>query len=108
MRKLRNIIKKTFDGSIIADDRVLKHWPMGIVFIVFALVLIAFQYSDQKTIKKTNAIQRELKELRTEYLTSLSEYYTKKQQTEITKQLDKVGIKPSMVPPKRIVVPKPK
>ncbi|MDR0437014.1 MAG: hypothetical protein LBH22_01790 [Bacteroidales bacterium] len=98
--KIRHIL----DGSIITQDKVLQRWPYVIFLVCLAILLIANNYVSEKIVRETNALNRELKELQTEHLATLSEYLRKSQQTEIERKLEPVGIKPSTVPPKRIKV----
>jgi hypothetical protein len=100
--KIRHIL----DGSIITQDNILKRWPYVIFLVGLAILLIANNYASEKIIRQTNTIKKELKELQTEHLATLSEFLKKSQQSEIAKKLEVVGIKESVVPPKRIVVPK--
>jgi hypothetical protein len=75
------------------------------MFLVFlSILLIANNYVSVKVIHETNAINRELKELKTEHLETLSEFLRKSQQSDIVKKLESVGVKESVVPPKRIKV----
>ena len=96
--KIRHIL----DGSIITQDKVLKRWPYVMFLVCLSILLIANNYVSEKIIKETNSVREELKELQTEHLATLSEYMRKSQQSEIAKRLEEIGIKESVVPPKRI------
>jgi len=100
--KIRHIL----DGSIITQDKILQHWGYVIFLACLSILLIANNYVSEKIIRETNSVKRELKELQTEHLATLSEYLRKSQQSEIAKRLEPTGIKESVVPPKRIVVRK--
>ena len=99
-------IRHILDGTIITQDRILRRWPYMLSLVCLAILLIANNYVSEKIIRETNAVKRELKERQTEHLTTLSEYLRKSQQSEIAKRLDPVGIKESVVPPKRISIHK--
>jgi hypothetical protein len=100
--KIRHIL----DGSIITQDKILRHWHYAIFLVCLAILLIANNYASEKIIRQTNTVKNELKELQTEHLATLSELLKKSQQSEIAKKLEVVGIKESVVPPKRIIVPR--
>jgi hypothetical protein len=100
--KIRHIL----DGSIITQDKILQRWPYVIFLVCLAILLIANNYVSEKIIRETNSVKRELKELQTEHLATLSEYLRKNQQSEIAKRLEETGIKESVVPPKRIIIKK--
>ncbi|MCL2027368.1 MAG: FtsL-like putative cell division protein [Bacteroidales bacterium] len=99
-------IRDFFDGSIVTQDKILRHWPYVIFLVSLAILLIANNYVSEKIIRETNVINRELKELQTEHLATLSECLRKSQQTEVAKKLDLIGVKESVVPPKRIIIKK--
>ena len=99
-------IRSVLDGSIITQDKVLQHWPYVIFLVCLSILLIANNYVSEKIIRETNRINRELKELQTEHLSTLSEYMRKSQQSEVAKRMNEIGIKESIVPPKRIKVKK--
>ncbi len=96
--KIRHIL----DGSIITQDKLLRQWKFGFYIVFLMFLLIANNYYSEKIIRETNIVKRELKELQTEHLSTLSEYLKKSQQSEIAKRLDSIGIKESVVPPKKI------
>jgi hypothetical protein len=97
-------IRHVLDGSIITQDKILQRWPYVIFLVCLSILLIANNYVSEKIIRETNTIKKELQELQTEHLATLSEYLRKSQQSEIAKRMESVGIKESVVPPKRIKV----
>ena len=99
-------IRYILDGSIITQDKVLQRWPYVLFLVGLAILLIANNYVSEKIVRETNGIKVELKELQTEHLAMLSEYLRKTQQSEVAKRLDSIGVKESVVPPKRIFVQK--
>jgi hypothetical protein len=100
--KIRHIL----DGSIITQDKILQQWKFVLFVFGLCILLIANNYISEKIIRETNTVKRELKELQTEHLATLSDYLRKSQQSEIAKQLDTIGIKESVVPPKKIFIRK--
>jgi len=100
--KIRHIL----DGSIITHDKMLQRWPYLIFLVCLSILLIANNYVSEKIIRETSAVKQDLKELQTEHLATLSEYLRKTQQSEIAKRLDSIGVKESVVPPKKIFIRK--
>jgi len=100
--KIRHIL----DGSIITQDKILKQWPYVLLLACLSILLIANNYVSERIIRETNSINRELRELRTEHLATLSDYLRTKQESEIARRLEGLGIRESRVPPKRIIVRK--
>ena len=99
-------IRPFLDGSIITQDEILRRWPYVIFLVCLGILLIANNYVSEKIIRETNAVRRDLKGLETEHLETLSEYLRKSRQSEIAKRLEPTGVKESLVPPKRIFIPK--
>jgi hypothetical protein len=56
----------------------------------------------EKTIRATNKLQYELKDLRSEYITVLSEIMSESRQSELLKKLELSGIKELKNPPSKI------
>jgi hypothetical protein len=99
-------IRHVLDGSIITQDNILRKLPYLIFLVGLAILFIANNYVSERIIRETNSVKRELKELQTEHLATLSEYLRKSQQSEIARRLNEIGIRESDVPPKRIVIRK--
>ena len=78
----------------------------GIGFLLFLLLLAILYISNiywaEKTIREIDDAQKEIKELRYEYITSKSELMSKSKRSEVARSLEEDGIKESMVPPGRI------
>ena len=60
-------------------------------------------YYAEQTVRKINKVTNELKELKSEYITSKSELMFISKQSEVAKLSVKLGIKESVTPPKKIV-----
>lgn len=99
-------IRHVLDGSIFSREFVLQKWRTALFIFCIAFMLIANNYCSEKSVRKSNALKKELKELQTEHLSTLSEYLKKSQASEIAKRLDTIGIKESVVPPKKIFIEK--
>jgi hypothetical protein len=79
-----------------------------IPFIAFltgiAMLYIANSYCAEKTIRDINTTQKELKELRSEFITGKSELMCKSKLSEVAKEIEPLGIKESTMAPKKILV----
>ena len=72
-------------------------------FITFLTILyIANIYYAENDIREFNALKKELKELRYEYITSKSNLMRVSKQSEITRRLRGSGVKESVVPPYKL------
>jgi DNA-binding transcriptional regulator GbsR (MarR family) len=79
-------------------------------FIFFLTVLgifyIANSYVSEKAIREIDKTSKDIKDLRSEYITVKSELMFKSRQSEVSKSVLPLGIKHLIVPPKKIIVKK--
>ena len=68
------------------------------------LVYIANSYVAEKTIRDIDKASKDIKELRSEYITVKSDLMFKSRQSEVAKEVLPLGIKHLTVPPKKIVL----
>ena len=103
-RMIANSIRNVLGGDFIKKERTLRQIPFLLLLAFLALIYIGNSYFAEKNIRKIEKMQRELKELRYEYISVKSEMMHASRQSEIAKQLSSKGIKESTVPPGKIVV----
>jgi len=99
-------IKDLLDGSLIANDFIVKQLPY-IVFLVFlAFVYIANRYHTEKVVRASIELTKEINELRAEAITTSSELMLISKQSEVAKIVEErgLGLKESIEPPRKIVI----
>jgi hypothetical protein len=99
-------VMRFLDGSFMAKENVIGMLPFLFFLFIIGLFYIGNRYYSEKNVFKMNAISNELKELRSEYITTKSELMFKSKQSEVAKAVTETGLKESVVPPKKIVVTK--
>lgn len=101
-KPLINIIS----GNIFTRDEVVKHLPFVLFLALIALLYIANGYYAEDTVRQLNKAGTELKELRSEYITTKSELMYISKQSEVANMAGEknLGLKESIVPPQKIVV----
>ena len=78
-----------------------------IVFLVgLGVVFVANTHLAERSIRKINKKEKELKELRWEYMTLKSNLMYERKQSELAEKLSETGITELKEPPNRIVVDK--
>ncbi len=93
-----------FSGAFLNNNNLVRHIPF-ILFICFlTLLYIANGYYADDKIRKVNKITNELKELRSEYISTRSDLMFKSKQSEVAKAVEPLGLKESAAPPKKIIV----
>jgi hypothetical protein len=101
-RKVGNAIKEFLGGEMLTVG-TFKFFPF-LVFITFlAFIYIANNYYAERKIRKINALRKELKELRYEYITTKSKLTELTKQSQLAKKLENSGIVESTDPIKIIV-----
>lgn len=76
--------------------------PFIFFFGFLVMVYISNNYYAEKTIRQKDKIKNELKELRSEYISVKSALMFGSKQSEVAKIVAPMGIKESVVPPKKI------
>lgn len=96
------------NGSYFNREDVVKRMPFILFLVGLALIYIANGYNAEETIRQMNKVEMELKELRSEYITSKSDLMHKSKQSEVAKMLGQQGVdvRESLEPPKKIVIKK--
>jgi hypothetical protein len=102
LRKISSLV----DGSFLMSDFVAKNVPFLLFMVLLALLYIGNNYVAQSKVRKIEQINRELKDLRDEHISSKSElmYFTKK--SEVAKKLESRKIKEATKPPFKIYTKK--
>jgi hypothetical protein len=97
-------LSAVFSGTFLESVIVLKHIPFVLFLSALAILYIANGYWADDKIRQMNKIGGELKELRSEYISSKSDLMFISKQSEVAKAVEYRGIKEPIVPPMKIVV----
>jgi hypothetical protein len=108
-KKAKNFAKPLINiisGNIFTKEEVVKHLPYVLFLAFLALLYIANGYYAEDTVRQLNKEGNELKELRSEYISTKSDLMYISKQSEVASMAEKknLGLKESLVPPKKIVV----
>ncbi len=84
----------------------LKYLPY-IFFVVFiGIFYIGNNHYTEKTIRKIHKVEQKVEDLRAHYRTLQADYMHARLQSEVAKRVQKIGLKESSTPPKKIVIKK--
>lgn len=99
-------VKDLLDGSLIANDFIVKQLPYIVFLVILAFVYIANRYHAEKVVRQNVVLQKEINELRAEAITTSSELMFISKQSEVAKLVEKrgLGLKESVEPPRKIVI----
>jgi hypothetical protein len=104
VKAARRIIKSINIFSFMERDKIISIMPFVFFITLLALIYIANSYYAEKTIREIDATGKELKELRSEFISVQSDLMIKSKQTEVLNAVQSLGLKESVEPPKKIVV----
>jgi len=95
-------LTRVFGGGFLSDDRAVQHIPFVLFLSLVAILYIANGYYADDKIREVNKVTNQIKELRTEYISSKSDLMFVSKQSEIAKAVATLGLKEPVVPPMKI------
>lgn len=97
-------LSSVFSGTFLSNEKTLQHLPFIVFLALIAVFYIANGYYADDKIREVNKISNQLKELRSEYISTKSELMFTSKQSEIAKSVEPLGLREPVVPPIKIVV----
>ena len=85
-------------------ENVRRMIPMLMFAAALAIGYIANSHYAEKTIRKTDKLSKEIKELRSEYISIKSDLMFRSKQSEVARRLQEKGIRELTSPPQKITV----
>lgn len=85
-------------------DNIRGVFPTIMFLAGIAILYIANSHHAEKIIRDTDKMAKEIKELRSEYITIKSDLMFRSKQSEVLKRLEPVGVKELVNPPKKITI----
>jgi hypothetical protein len=101
--KLMNLFKVFNLFNRVNRDLVIRNIPFVLYLTFIALFYIWNSYTIDKTVREIDKTDKELKELRSEFITGKSDLMYKCKMTEVAKNIEMYGIKESKEAPKKII-----
>jgi len=90
-----------FDFSI-NPEQILKQLPFVSYLCVLVILFIYNSHRSEKLVRDTDKLNKEVKDLRSEYISELSELMGESRQSNVAKKLAPYGIKELKTPPSKI------
>jgi Bacteriodetes cell division protein (FtsL-like) len=97
-------LSSVFSGTFLTNEKTLKHLPYILFLALVAILYIANGYYADDKIREFNKTTNQLKELRSEYISTKSELMFASKQSEVAKSAEQLGLKEPIVPPTKIEV----
>jgi hypothetical protein len=102
-KQARRFIRALNVIGLIDRAALIKVMPFVFFLTFLAVIYIANSYMAENTIRDIDHIERDLKELRSEYISGKSELMVKSKQTEVAVSVAPLGIKESTIAPRKII-----
>ncbi len=102
--KVSRSIISVISGSFLTRREMLQQLPFVFFLSLLAIGYIANGYYAEEKIRQLNRVTSELKELHSEYIITTSDLMFISKQSEVAKAAEKLGIRESVVPPKKILI----
>ena len=78
--------------------------PFMFFLTILSLAYIANSYYAEKTVRDIDKISKELKELRSEYISGKSDLMYSSKQSNVALKAAHLGVKESLAPPRKIII----
>ena len=99
-------LRDFIDGSVLTREVVIKQLPF-IIFVVFlAIIYIGNRYHAERIVRETVVLQNQVKELRSETITTSAELMSKSRQSVVSKIVkeNNLGLEELLEPPEKIII----
>ena len=105
-RSKDGFLKTLISGSLLSERLVLKNLGFLTLLTILGAVYIANRFHAEKTIRMTNQLQVEVKELRSEALATSAELMYMSKQSEVIRMINErdLGLKELKDPPYKLLV----
>ncbi len=100
----KRVFLSLIDGSYLRDETFTKQLPFIIYLVTLSFLLIYSRNDYEKKAMQIIKLDKEIKELRFEFIDTRSMLMTTIQQSQIARQLRLEEIEESVVPPEKIYV----
>ncbi len=102
-RNFTETVKRITDFDFkIKQEQLMEQVPFLVYLCVLVMLFIYNSHHSEKIIRETDKLNKEVKDLRSEYISELSELMSESKQSAVAKKLQPYGIKELKTPPSKI------
>lgn len=91
-------------GKFLISNDAFNNWRFILFCTLLAIFMIGSSHSAEQKVHEIAKLNNEVLELRTQFLDGRSNLMKLKMESTITRRMEKTGVKPSEVPPTKIIV----
>lgn len=100
--RIGDLYNKSKDNVI--NPKIKLSYFKVFYFLFFLIIYISNQHSVEKKIRNINKLEKEVEELRTDYITLKNNFMFSRKETEVLKKAKDMGLENSNVPPEKIII----
>jgi len=104
MAKRKENFYNLLKGKFLVDKDATKVWSMLVFLAILALIMIGSSHSIDKKVQKIAVLNKQMRELRDEFVATRSELMKVKMESTIVAQLANNELYVAENPPKKIIV----
>lgn len=97
--KLSRAVKRVLNGEFLTREEVLNHIPFVLYVCGFFLLSIAIGYDFDNTERRKQKSSERLREVSAEYKTLKTQLEARRQQSQVSAEIDALGLEESSTPP---------
>lgn len=99
-----NLLVQVITGNILTRDSIVNQMPFVLYIALLMVIYIGYGYYGEKTIRELDKVDKQLKEIKSEYTTTSTKLEVLRQQSKVAEEINRMGLEESRVPPKKIVI----
>ncbi|MBC8052107.1 MAG: hypothetical protein H7Y13_03510 [Sphingobacteriaceae bacterium] len=100
----KNFFTTFLTEGVVSMEAATQLMPFVIFMAMLGMVYIANRHFAEKNIREIDKLNKDVKELGYDFKTLKADLMLKSTQTEVAKQVDTLGLKELVVPPKKIII----
>ena len=104
MIKVKETIYSILKGSFLVNENSFRNWQFILFVVLLMLVMIGSSHSSDKKVMQIAKLNKEIKELRAEFVDTRSIVMRMKLESTIKRNVEELGLKPSETPPQVVKV----
>ena len=101
-QKEQNIVSEIFKGDFLSKKENQEHLPFILFVVLLIIINITLYYNAEYLARNIDRAEKDLYQLRVEYITTKSELMDKYKRSTIENTVKNRGLQSSLIPPKII------
>lgn len=104
MSKVKQTLYNILKGKFLVDEDAKKNWGFILFLTLLALLMITSSHQIDRKVQTISELNKEKRQLRSEFVSTRSELMKLKMESSISKRLAENGLYVSQTPPRKIKV----